>query len=84
MVGDDGKAQGVRLADGNEVLSRVVLSNATPKVTFIDLLKSGVLPETYLNKIKSVDYSSPVTKINGRFRFCFRTGGFNFYVLYLF
>jgi hypothetical protein len=65
MVDDNGSVAGVRLADETEVLSKVVLSNATPQVTFIDLLASGTLPESYLNKVKSVDYTSPVTKING-------------------
>lgn len=64
-MGDKGSVQGVRLEDGTEILSKVVLSNATPKVTFMDLLPSGTLPQSYLNKVKSVDYSSPVTKING-------------------
>lgn len=65
MVSDDGRVQGVRLTDGTEILSKIVLSNATPQVTFIDLLRSGTLPKAYLNKVESVDYSSPVTKING-------------------
>lgn len=65
MVGEDGRVQGVRLTDETEILSKIVLSNATPQVTFIDLLRSGTLPKAYLNKVESVDYSSPVTKING-------------------
>ncbi len=65
MVDDGGSVTGVRLADGTEILSKVVLSHATPQVTLIDLLASGTLPESYLNKVKSVDYTSPVTKING-------------------
>lgn len=65
MVDDGGSVAGVRLTDGTEILSKVVLSNATPQVTFINLLASGTLPESYLNKVKSVDYTSPVTKING-------------------
>ena len=65
MVDDNGSVAGVRLDDETEVLSKVVLSNATPQVTFVDLLASGTLPESYLNKVKSVDYTSPVTKING-------------------
>lgn len=65
MVGDDGKVQGVRLTDETEILSKIVLSNATPQVTFIDLIRSGTLPEAYLRKVESVDYSSPVTKLNG-------------------
>ncbi len=44
--------------------SRVVLSNATPQITFIDLLAPSRLPSEYLNSIKNIDYTSPVTKIN--------------------
>lgn len=64
MVDDDGSVAGVRLDDETEIFSKVVLSNATPHVTFVNLLPSGALPESYLNKVKSVDYTSPVTKIN--------------------
>ena len=35
----EGRAVGVRLGDGTEILADVVLSNATPKVTFLDLLE---------------------------------------------
>lgn len=65
MVDDDGRVQGVRLADETEILSKIVLSNATPQVTFVDLLPSGTLPKAYMTKVKSIDYTSPVTKING-------------------
>lgn len=34
LVGSDGAAKGVVLKDGTEIHSKVVLSNATPYVTF--------------------------------------------------
>lgn len=34
LVGSDGAARGVVLKDGTEIHSKVVLSNATPYVTF--------------------------------------------------
>lgn len=37
LVGSDGAARGVVLKDGTEILSKVVLSNATPYVTFKNL-----------------------------------------------
>lgn len=37
LVGSDGAAKGVVLKDGTEVHSKVVLSNATPYVTFKNL-----------------------------------------------
>lgn len=38
LVDDNNSAKGVVLEDGTEVKSKMVLSNATPKVTFLDLL----------------------------------------------
>lgn len=37
LVGSDGAAKGVVLKDGTEINSKVVLSNATPYVTFKNL-----------------------------------------------
>lgn len=37
LVGSDGAAKGVVLKDGTEIHSKVVLSNATPYVTFKNL-----------------------------------------------
>uniref|UniRef100_A0A672IL66 Amine oxidase domain-containing protein n=1 Tax=Salarias fasciatus TaxID=181472 RepID=A0A672IL66_SALFA len=48
LIGPDGAAKGVVLKDGTEIHSRVVLSNATPK----------------LKDLVEIDYTSPVTKIN--------------------
>lgn len=38
LVGSDGAAKGVVLKDGTEIHSKVVLSNATPYVTFRRLM----------------------------------------------
>lgn len=37
LVNSDGKVQGVCLQDGTEVKSRLVLSNASPQLTFLEL-----------------------------------------------
>lgn len=68
---ENGKACGVALKSGEEIRAKTgVLSNATPHVTFKKLLteKSAVetLGEEFLNKIQGIDYTSPVTKINGK------------------
>uniref|UniRef100_A0A1I8HQ49 Pyridine nucleotide-disulfide oxidoreductase domain-containing protein 2 n=1 Tax=Macrostomum lignano TaxID=282301 RepID=A0A1I8HQ49_9PLAT len=61
----NGKTEGVVLADGSEVDAPVVLSNATPKVTFENLLPPDSLPEDdFLASVRRIDYASPVTKIN--------------------
>lgn len=41
-----------------------MVSNATPKVTFEDLMKDENIPSDFLKSVKNIDYTSPVTKIN--------------------
>ncbi|KAK7262859.1 hypothetical protein RJT34_30440 [Clitoria ternatea] len=55
---------GVILADGTEVHSSIVLSNATPYKTFMELVPNNVLPDDFVRAIKHSDYSSATTKIN--------------------
>ena len=38
IIVEDGRAVGIRLESGEEVYAKIILSNATPKVTFLDLL----------------------------------------------
>lgn len=52
------------LADGTQVQSSVVLSNATPYKTFVELVPNHILPDDFLRAIKHADYSSGTTKIN--------------------
>ncbi|XP_020594213.1 pyridine nucleotide-disulfide oxidoreductase domain-containing protein 2 isoform X2 [Phalaenopsis equestris] len=59
-----GSATGVILENGREVRSSILLSNATPYKTFMELVPSGILPEEFLQAIKNCDYSSATTKIN--------------------
>lgn len=58
------EAVGVVLEDGTEIRSKVILSNATPKVTFLDLLPQNTLPLDVEEEVKLFNYESPVTKIN--------------------
>ncbi|XP_072026882.1 pyridine nucleotide-disulfide oxidoreductase domain-containing protein 2-like [Amphiura filiformis] len=64
MVNGSNDACGVVLEDGTEVRSKTVFSNATPQVTYLNLVPPGVLPQEFVEEIASVDYKSPVTKIN--------------------
>uniref|UniRef100_A0A6B2L1B1 Pyridine nucleotide-disulfide oxidoreductase domain-containing protein 2 n=1 Tax=Arcella intermedia TaxID=1963864 RepID=A0A6B2L1B1_9EUKA len=63
------KASGVLLNDGTEISSRVVLSNATPYHTFLELLPglrdgAGPLPADFQRQIRLTDYSCGALKIN--------------------
>ena len=88
---------GVVLEDGSEIRARAVLSNATPKITFLDLLPQvarcqqsdsapllhsavaslmvallqGTLPKDFEKELRRIDYTSPVTKINGIYLYTF-------------
>ncbi|KAK9948613.1 hypothetical protein M0R45_004181 [Rubus argutus] len=64
MIGDSGTVNGVCLADGTQVHSSVVLSNATPYKTFMELVPRDSLPSDFLRAVKNSDYSSGTTKIN--------------------
>ncbi|XP_048865099.1 pyridine nucleotide-disulfide oxidoreductase domain-containing protein 2 [Brienomyrus brachyistius] len=64
LVADDGCAHGVVLKDGSEVHSKVVLSNATPYVTFKRLTPQNALSPDFVRAVDQIDYTSPVTKIN--------------------
>ncbi|XP_054456352.1 pyridine nucleotide-disulfide oxidoreductase domain-containing protein 2 [Anoplopoma fimbria] len=64
LVGSDGAAKGVVLKDGTEIHSKVVLSNATPHVTFKNLTPQAALSAEFIKAVNQIDYTSPVTKIN--------------------
>ncbi|XP_054825057.1 uncharacterized protein LOC129322728 isoform X2 [Prosopis cineraria] len=55
---------GVMLADGTQVHSSFVLSNATPYKTFMELVPYSILPDDFVRAIKYSDYGSATTKIN--------------------
>lgn len=54
---ENGQALGVRLADGSEVRSRYVISNADPWVTFEKLLDREQLSKRLQHKLKRARYS---------------------------
>ncbi|MEP6759690.1 MAG: NAD(P)/FAD-dependent oxidoreductase [Actinomycetota bacterium] len=59
-----GRAVGVRLADGQELRARRVLSNADPKRTFLTLCDRADLPEEFLARIEAYRCMGTSIKIN--------------------
>lgn len=53
----DGIAQGVRLSNGEELASRVVVSNASAPQTLLELLEEDELPRGYRKRIQSAEAS---------------------------
>jgi len=64
VIVDAGRARGVTLEDGTAIEARTVLSSADPHRTFIDLIAPERLPAELLRGIQTLDFRSPVAKIN--------------------
>jgi phytoene dehydrogenase-like protein len=60
----EGRARGVILEDGTEIRSRMVLSNADPKRTFLKLVNAADLPEEFLHAIRGIKMDGPCAKVN--------------------
>ncbi|KAL1460843.1 hypothetical protein WDU94_012785 [Cyamophila willieti] len=60
----DHKASGVVTSEGVEIKAQYVLSNATLRNTLLDMIPDGTLDEKVTQAVQSIDYASPVTKIN--------------------
>jgi phytoene dehydrogenase-like protein len=59
-----GRARGVVLEDGREIRARVVLSNADPKRTFLNLVPSRELPQDFLHAVRGIKMAGPCAKVN--------------------
>ncbi|XP_022111005.1 pyridine nucleotide-disulfide oxidoreductase domain-containing protein 2-like [Acanthaster planci] len=64
LLDSDQRACGVVLEDGTEVRSKMVLSNATARITYLNLTPEEALPKEFIEEVQAIDYTSPVTKIN--------------------
>jgi phytoene dehydrogenase-like protein len=60
----DGRTRGVILEDGTEIRSRIVLSNADPKRTFLGMVVSSELPEDFLQSVRAIKMDGPCAKVN--------------------
>ena len=56
--------RGVVLEDGSEIRSRLVLSNADPKRTFLKMLGASELPEDFLRAVRGIKMEGPCAKVN--------------------
>lgn len=60
----NGRVCGVVLEDGMELRSRLVLSNADPKRTFLKLVPTGELPEDFVHAVEGIKMDGPCAKVN--------------------
>jgi phytoene dehydrogenase-like protein len=60
----DGRVVGVTLEDGTEIRAKLVLSNADPKRTFLQLTDAKLLPAEFLDAVRGIKMAGPCAKIN--------------------
>jgi phytoene dehydrogenase-like protein len=60
----DGRVRAVILEDGTEIRSRVVLSNADPKRTFLGMVSERDLPGDFVHAIRGIKMDGPCAKVN--------------------
>jgi phytoene dehydrogenase-like protein len=60
----NGRVRGVTLADGSQIRSNAVLSNADPKHTFLKLTDSRELPFEFVEAIRGIKMAGPCAKVN--------------------
>jgi phytoene dehydrogenase-like protein len=60
----NGEAEGVALANGDEVRGRLVLSNADVKRTFLKLVDEKELPERFVHRVKHFKMRGSSGKVN--------------------
>ncbi|MGA7396755.1 MAG: NAD(P)/FAD-dependent oxidoreductase [Solirubrobacterales bacterium] len=64
VIIEGGQARGLKLADGSEIRSRTVLSNADPKKTFLGLVDEAELPPEFTASVRSYRCDGTSMKIN--------------------
>ena len=64
IVAADGRAAGVELADGEVVEARAVVSNADPRVTFLDLTEKGVLDPGFVTAVERLDFRGTMARVH--------------------
>src|SRR5205814_1115026 len=60
----EGRVLGVTLADGTEIRAKVVLSNADPKRTFLQLADVKELPGEFVEAVRGIKMAGPCAKVN--------------------
>ena len=64
LIGDDDKAYGVRLANGEQVLGKTIVSNLNPKLLFGKLVDDKYQPDDFRNRIKHYKCGSGTFRMN--------------------
>jgi len=64
IIVKEGKAKGVVLANGDEILADIVSSSVDPRLTFVKFIEKGHLPEDFLEEINRYKFRGSSGKVN--------------------
>ncbi|MEM0173050.1 MAG: NAD(P)/FAD-dependent oxidoreductase [Sulfolobaceae archaeon] len=65
IVTEGNKVAGIKLSNGKFIKSKIVISNADPKTTFLKLLKNAEIDEEFLRRIRALKTKGVSFKIVG-------------------
>ena len=60
----NGRARGVRLADGEEISAPVVVSNLDLSSTFFDLVGEEILPDAFSQRVSAIDHRAAYFQVH--------------------
>jgi phytoene dehydrogenase-like protein len=61
---EDGRAAGVRLADGSEISADSVMSSADPRTTFLELLTPRLQSASFIKHVRNIKYRGSGARIH--------------------
>jgi phytoene dehydrogenase-like protein len=64
IIVNNSRAQGVVLANGDEIGAEVVSSGVDPRLTFIKFIEEGLLPEEFLENVRRYKFRGSSGKVN--------------------
>jgi len=64
VIVEDGRATGVRLASGDELTASVIVSNADPRTTFLELLEPRYLNASFVRHVRNIKYRGSAARIH--------------------
>lgn len=66
ILTENNRATGVQLANGSILHARIILSNADPKTTLLQLLPNSALPEPFVNRTRNLHTRATTLRFHAR------------------
>jgi phytoene dehydrogenase-like protein len=60
----NGRAYGVALANGDEIMAEVISSSVDPRLTFVKMIEPGNLPDDFLEQVQRYKFRGSSGKVN--------------------